>query len=144
MTKKQTLKRFKVLNPEVLNTYYEHNKPILALASHYTNWEWGILAVDFQIKHQAVSIYKPLNNKDMESFSLRRRTRFGMQLVGIEETKAFFAKPKEKPTCTILAADQNPSDSNNAILVDFFNVKNSSFAWARSLWQNNRNANSLL
>lgn len=123
MSKKQIHKRFKVLNPEVLNTYFEKNQNILALASHYANWEWGILAVDFQIPHQAVSIYKPMHFKEMEAFSFRRRSRFGMKLVGIKETKAFFAEKKDKPACTILAADQHPNDNKNSIVVNFFNIE---------------------
>ena len=123
MSKKQIQKRFKVLNPEALNSFYEKNQSILALASHYTNWEWGILAVDFQIPHQAVSIYKPMHFKEMEDFSFRRRSRFGMKLVGIKETKAFFAEKKDQPACTILAADQHPNDNKNSIVVDFFNIE---------------------
>lgn len=123
MSKKQIQKRFKVLNPEVLIGYFDNNQSILALASHYTNWEWGILAVDFQIPHQAVSIYKPMHFKEMEDFSFRKRSRFGMKLVGIKETKAFFAERKETPACTILAADQHPNDNKNSIVVNFFNIE---------------------
>lgn len=123
MSKKQLMKRFNVLNPEILQNYYDNDQDILSLASHYTNWEWGILAVDFQIPHQAISIYKPMHNKDMENFSYQRRTRFGMKLVGIKETKDYFNAGKDKPNCYILAADQHPKDHKKAIVVNFFNTE---------------------
>ncbi len=123
MSKKQLAKRFRVLNPEILQKYFDNGKSIISLSGHYGNWEWGILAVDFQIPHQAASIYKPMKNKEMEKYSFKRRSRFGMKLISMQETKAYFASKKEKPVSFILAADQHPSDKTKAILVDFFNVK---------------------
>lgn len=123
MTKKQISKRFKVLNPEVMQKYFDRGQDTLSLASHYTNWEWGILGVDFQIPHQAVSIYKPMHNEYAERFSFNRRSRFGMKLVGIKDTKAYFASKKKKPNTYILAADQHPNDKKKSIVVDFFNIE---------------------
>lgn len=123
MSQKQIQKRFKIVNPEILDQYYKKNQNILSLAGHYCNWEWGILGVDFQIKHQAVSLYKPLHNKHMESFSHKGRSKFGMQLIPIQQAKAFIGTPKEQPFALILAADQNPSDRKNAIVVNFLNTE---------------------
>ena len=126
MSKKQISKRFKVLNPEVMQKYFERGQDTLGLASHYANWEWGILGVDFQIPHQAVSIYKPMHNEYAENFSFKRRSRFGMKLIAIKETKAYFASEKEKPNTYILAADQHPNDKKKSIVVDFFNIETAS------------------
>ncbi|MDD2563791.1 MAG: lysophospholipid acyltransferase family protein [Salinivirgaceae bacterium] len=120
MSEKQLRKRWKVLNPELLNSYFEQGKDVINLASHYGNWEWGILSLDMQIKHQAVSIYMPMTNDLMERWSRKRRERFGMQLVSIKGTRDFFMSKKPNPVSIILAADQNPSNIKKAIMVKFF------------------------
>lgn len=123
ISRKQIGKRFVIKNPEVLEKYYASGKNVLSLAGHYCNWEWGILGVNFQIKHQAVSMYKAMHNSFMEDFTLKKRQRFDMQLIPIHEAKSFFKKQQKDPISLILAADQNPSDKKNAIVVDFFGIE---------------------
>ena len=112
--------RFKVLNPEVLNRYFEKGESVICLASHYANWEWGIQAVNSQIQHQAISIYKPLSNPYLEKFMLKQRSRLGMKLYSIEDTREAFGQAQIEPVAIILAADQSPSNTLKSIIVDFF------------------------
>ncbi len=116
-------KRFKILNPEVLNKYFDNNQSVMCLASHYANWEWGIQAVNSQIKHQAISIYKPLANTYLEKYMHKQRSRLGMKLYPMEETREAFAQAAKEPIAIILAADQSPSDTTKTIIVDFFNER---------------------
>jgi len=118
--KQEMEQRFKILNPELIDKYFEQKQSVICLASHYANWEWGIQAVNSQIKHQAISIYKPLSNSFLEGFMLKKRSRLGMKLFGIERTKEAFAEAQKEPIAIILAADQSPSDSSKSIIVDFF------------------------
>ena len=122
LSKDGFLKRFRIVNPELLDNYYEQNLSVINLAGHYANWEWGIQAVNMQVKHQVVSIYKKLSNKHLETYIKEKRERFGMMLIPMEETKSIFAN-QEKPVSVILAADQNPGDVNKAIWVDFLGIK---------------------
>jgi len=108
MSDHEFLKRFRVLNPEILLEYYDKGQDVIALASHYTNWEWGIQAVDQQIAYQAAALYKPLSNKYIEQYSKQLREKSGMKLVSIQDTRAFFESKKEKPVLYIMAADQFP------------------------------------
>src|SRR3989339_1258752 len=71
MTKKQILNHYKVLNPDVLDKFLTQQKDIICLASHYGNWEWGILAVPFQVKLSMIALYKPLTNKYIEKFLIK-------------------------------------------------------------------------
>jgi Kdo2-lipid IVA lauroyltransferase/acyltransferase len=119
MSHNDILKRYKVVNPEILDPYFEQGRDVLALASHYGNWEWGILGVNLQIKHQAAALYKPLSNTYIDKYSNKLRQKNGMQLVSIFDTKAYFAAKKEKPVLYIMAADQNPGNVTKAIWVDF-------------------------
>ncbi len=119
MSHKQFKKRYVVKNPEILNEYFENKQDIIALATHYGNWEWGIQSVDAQIKHQAAALYKPMSNPFVENYSKGLREKFGMELVSIMDTRAYFEKKKEKPVLYIMAADQNPGDAKKAYWVDF-------------------------
>lgn len=112
--------RFKILNPEILNKYFENKQSVICLAAHYGNWEWGIQAVNEQIKHQAISIYKPLSNSHLESYMHKQRSRMGMKLFPMEETRTAFAQAQIEPVAIILAADQSPSNTSRSIMVDFF------------------------
>lgn len=120
MSKKQILKRWKILNPEILDKYYNTGRDVINLASHYANWEWGILASESQINHQAVSIYMPMTNKYMDDWARKKRERFGMQMVSIKGTRDFFGSKKPKPVSIILAADQNPTNIKKTIMAKFF------------------------
>jgi KDO2-lipid IV(A) lauroyltransferase len=120
MSKASIHKRYQVLNPEILDSYFQKGQSVICLASHYANWEWGILAVDSQIKHQAISIYKTLSNKTLDRYMLKQRQRFGMMLFAMEQTKQAFEFASKHPSAIILAADQSPSDVSKSILVNFF------------------------
>lgn len=119
MTEKQMLKRFKALNPEVANKYFEQDKEIVVLASHYANWEWGAVACATQFKHKTAVLYKSLTNPFLDKYIRDKRARFGVDLVPISETKEYFARKKEKKTAYIMVADQNPSNPRISIWTNF-------------------------
>lgn len=123
LSKSEMETRFKILNPEAMDKYFEKGQSIICLASHYANWEWGIQAVNSQVKHQAISIYKPLSNKHLEGYMLKQRSRLGMKLFGIEDTKVAFGQAQIEPVAIILAADQSPSNMLKSIMADFFHER---------------------
>ncbi|MDR2010071.1 MAG: lysophospholipid acyltransferase family protein [Bacteroidales bacterium] len=118
---KSLKKRYEILNTGVANEYFNENKSILCFTSHYGNWEYGILATDNAIKHQAVALYLPLTNKYSEKYGLKRRGRFGTWMVAVQDTKKVFSESYESPLAIILAADQNPSNPERSIWVRFLN-----------------------
>ena len=120
MSQKQFKSRYRVVNPEILDEYYQKGQDVIALATHYGNWEWGIQAVGSQIGHQAAALYKPLSNKYVERFTKNLREKSGMKLVSIYDTLAYFQSKKEKPVIYIMAADQFPGDQMaKALWIEF-------------------------
>lgn len=114
-------KRFKIKNIEIPNSYFINGQSVIILASHYGNWEYGILATNMAIMHQAISLYLPLKNKHSEKYGLKRRSRFGMQMIAVQETKSIFENKPETPVAVIMAADQSPSNLEKAIWIKFLN-----------------------
>jgi KDO2-lipid IV(A) lauroyltransferase len=121
MSEKTLKKRYVIKNTEIAEEYFKAGKSMLCLTSHYGNWEYGILATNNSMPHQAIALYLPLSNKYSEHYGLKRRKRFGMQMVAVQETKSIFEKYQEKPVAIIMAADQSPSNLERAIWVDFLN-----------------------
>lgn len=116
-------KRYTIKNVEIADKYFDAGKSILCLTSHYGNWEYGILATDKPIKHQAIALYLPLSNKFSETYGLKRRKRFGMQMVAVQETKSIFNPPPTSPVAVIMAADQSPSNIERAIWTNFLGIE---------------------
>jgi len=121
MTEKHFKTRYKVLNPEILDKYFNQGQDVLAIATHYGNWEWGIQVFNNQVKHQAAALYKPLTNKYIEEYSKSLREKSGIHLVSIRDTLEYFQKKKDKPVIYIMAADQFPGGKalDKAVTVNF-------------------------
>lgn len=121
MSKNTLLKRYKVINPEFAEKYYNENRSIIGIGSHYANWEWGVLSFSLQFKHKAFGLYKPLTNKYIDNFVRKSRAAWGMNLIPIKETVKFMTMKLDKPAVYFMVSDQNPSNKNRAIKIDFLN-----------------------
>lgn len=73
-------KRIRYKNPEVLNELYVQGKSVALLSGHYGNWEWTMAMPKF-IQHQLNVIYRPMQNKQIDAFMKKLRSRFGMLLI---------------------------------------------------------------
>ena len=113
--------RHKILNPELLDYYYNQKQSIIGVAGHLNNWEWGALSAGIQLKHPPVAIYKPLSNKLIDWFIKWNRSIRGTELVPTNQTFDTFQKYKHKPCIYILVADQSPSNLSKAYWINFFN-----------------------
>lgn len=121
MTESQILKRHRVINPDLVDGYYEKGRSVIAVSAHYNNWEWGTLSGSLQLKHRNIALYKPLSNKFIDRFLNRTRTKRGTSLVSIDRTARMFIETKNEPCLYIMAADQSPSKTGKAIWIDFLN-----------------------
>ncbi|MDP3912465.1 MAG: lysophospholipid acyltransferase family protein [Bacteroidota bacterium] len=73
-------KRIRYKNPEVLNELYVQGRSVALLSGHYGNWEWTMAIPKF-IQHQLNVIYRPMQNKQIDTFMKKVRSRFGMLLI---------------------------------------------------------------
>ncbi len=119
ISKKEILKRHRILNPELLLPYFESGKSMICVTGHYNNWEWGALSAGMQTPFHIVGFYKPLKNKYMDRFFRKSRGRTGTEMASIKQTAVTFQKNFGKPTIYLMAADQSPRKKSNAIWVDF-------------------------
>lgn len=120
MTRGQIKKRHKIINPEIVEPFFKHGKSVIALPTHYGNWEWGALSPGLFIKDfNIVGFYKKFSNPYVDRFMRKNRSRTGTSLVSIYETARTFENLKDTPTAYIMAADQSPSNARKSYWVDF-------------------------
>lgn len=120
MSQKEILKRYKVVDVEGTKHLYENEKNIIFATGHYGNWEWGFRATPLQLYHKSVALFKPLKNKKINEYFRKLRSKDKIQLISIRATaRAFYNQ--NKPFCVVMAGDQNPSNREKAIWVDFLN-----------------------
>lgn len=123
MSRRQILKRHKLLNPEILDPYFKTWKSVIIVTGHYCNWEWGSLSAGLQTSFNIVAFYKPLSNPWVDRFMRWSRSRFGTTLASIYETSMTFEKFKGTPCIYLMAADQSPAKADKAYWIDFLGRK---------------------
>jgi KDO2-lipid IV(A) lauroyltransferase len=121
MTKEELLKRYIIINPELINSYFDKNTSIIAVAAHYANWEWGVLSSSLQVKSKCFGLYMPLSNTYIDRYIKRSRANWGMNLVSVKETYQCFEENKNIPSVYIFVTDQSPSNKEKAVWVNFLN-----------------------
>lgn len=109
ISKKEAIQRCKVLNPEVLDKYYDEGRPVVLVGGHQNNWELLALIMNAQVKHLIVGIYSPLSNSFFDKKFRESRSRFGTMLVPKKETKNYFEAHRADLNATVFGADQSPA-----------------------------------
>lgn len=107
---KEIEKRIKIKGDELANDFFEQKRNIIALAFHHNNWEWTSF-VQSKLKHQVLTIYKPLQgNATMEKFLVHNREKWGSKCVPMHKTVRTAMEYEIKGILTglWLAADQTP------------------------------------
>ncbi|QCK15085.1 lysophospholipid acyltransferase family protein [Mangrovivirga cuniculi] len=121
ISKKEVINRCRIVNPEVLNKYFEKGKNVSLVCAHHNNWEMAAVAFPPQVGNGLISvIYSPLSNKFFDKKMQKSRSKYGMYLIPKQEVLKFFNTKRERPTMVAFAADQSPQRSNkNVYWMDF-------------------------
>jgi KDO2-lipid IV(A) lauroyltransferase len=120
MSERSLLKRFRVLNPELMNQLYNQDKSVISIGAHYANSEWGKI-LGKQLKHPMIIIYSPFMNKYLDRYNNRNRVSYGMILIPLAQTLRAFNELKGEPHCFIMGVDQRPFDLKSALWFSFLN-----------------------
>ena len=120
ISENELIKRLIVRNPELVNSYAENGQSIILVGAHYNNWEIVAQTLGIYSKHKCIGIYKPLSNKFLNKKIYESRSKFGMGLVSMKESKSSF-KDDGIPKAVIFGSDQNPSNPKKAYWLKFLN-----------------------
>lgn len=121
ISRKSLIKRYKFLNPEAMDELFEKGEDIIAIGSHYANWEWGILAAPIQMRYKIYAFYNRLTNAPIDAYMRRNRNRFGTELIQKRHIKKAFDTQDDIPVCYFFGADQSPALPKGAHWMQFLN-----------------------
>ena len=83
MTKKQFLKRYKLINGDIVFNLLKREKGIILLMAHYSNFEWTMSLGNYLNANKVVGIYTPLTNKYFERFYKKVRQNHNIKLMSL-------------------------------------------------------------
>ncbi|MBW7867929.1 MAG: hypothetical protein H3C31_06360 [Brumimicrobium sp.] len=119
---KEIRKRCNIINPELVNKYYDEGRDVMILCGHYNNWEYYAVGLAQQMKHKTVAVYQPLKNDFYDKKILNSRQRFGLKMLSIREFPRFLnEKGSIPPTLSVVINDQSPRDVQHAHWNTFLN-----------------------
>lgn len=112
--------RWKIVNPELANRHAAEGRSVVCVPGHLANWEWAIYTTGFASVSPVIGVFKPLRNKRINNWLRKKVALFNFELAPIKETSATFDRYAQRPSLYILAADQSPSNTRDAIRAPFF------------------------
>ncbi len=121
-TPEQMKRRFFVPDTSLTDRFYSEGRDVVALSSHYNNWEW-LSSMRLSTKHKPITIYKPLKNKDFDRYMLRLRSRFGVCVTPMSHIIRDLVKCRSEKILTIsgFLSDQTPARDDISYWTTFLN-----------------------
>jgi KDO2-lipid IV(A) lauroyltransferase len=102
-------KRVRFRNPELLNSYLDEGRQVLAFFGHFNNWEW-FCNLPLYSTHRLYAVYKKLKSKTFNRFYNNLRGRFGAIPLERGETFKQLVSDYQKgiPSMSAFLFDQTP------------------------------------
>lgn len=115
------MRRYRVVNRDLLRPYYEQGRSVVLLSAHYNNWEYMVSSLGMQFFHHGIGVGKKLDDKLTASFLTRRRTRFGTQVVDHRDVRwhVDFYQRHNVPCTLMMLSDQSPSNPEKSYWTTF-------------------------
>jgi Kdo2-lipid IVA lauroyltransferase/acyltransferase len=120
ISESQVQERFKFINPEYINRFFDQGQSVILAGGHYNNWELFAVAIDDAIRHKAVALYKPLSNAFFDEKMRSSRGKYGLQMISTKAAREEFVK-NEVLRVIIFGIDQFPGRSTNCYWSTFLN-----------------------
>ena len=120
ISEKQLRKRLVIKNPEFSNYFADKGQSIIFVGGHYNNWEICAQAFAMYSNHKCIGIYKPLSNAFINDKIYTSRSKYGMHLISMMQTKKSFEEGTQAKAI-VFGSDQNPANPKRAHWVQFLN-----------------------
>jgi Kdo2-lipid IVA lauroyltransferase/acyltransferase len=120
ISEKQVKQRFKFVNPEFIDRFYDQGRSVIIAGGHKNNWELLAVAIDAEIKHKSVALYKRLNNKFFDEKMRATRGKYGLKMIPTRMAKEEFEN-NDGLRAFIFGFDQSPSNPSRAYWTTFLN-----------------------
>ena len=108
MSRQDLERRVEISNPEIFDELLRHHKTVIAITSHYANWEWLQLACSSRLEIPIAALYSRLNLGSIDSLLLQMRSRFGSTLIEARSALPELMKLTGQGGIIAINADQGP------------------------------------
>lgn len=134
MSPAQISRRIVIRNTKDFERLFDQGRDIVALCSHYNNWEW-LSAVQLSTRHKIITIYKPLKNKYFDKFILKLRTKYGTSATPMQNIIRELLRFRSENILTLsgFLADQTPPPDENAFWTTFLNQQTAFYRGAEKV-----------
>lgn len=116
----QVRERFRCVNPEFVDRFYNEGKSVILAGGHMNNWELFAVSIDAEIKHKAVALYKTLNNKFFDEKMRATRGKYGLKMISTKKAREEFQNQDELKAI-IFGFDQSPRNEYTSYWATFLN-----------------------
>lgn len=106
----------------LLKKYEKTGQHIFVVLGHYGNWELASLLAGIETKLPSYALYSPPSNATFNKFLLKNRSRFGCQLVAMNQVKSLYVNLQKQASLVAFVADQTPVDTENAYWTKFMSL----------------------
>ena len=115
-------RRVTLKNPELVRELGEQHKTLLALTSHYGNWEWLQLACAAQLALPVAALYSSLNRPDIDALLKTMRSRFGSTLIEAKTALPALLDFSRQGGIIAVNADQGPRPEDDKYWARFLGI----------------------
>jgi len=124
ISKKTSMKRYKYINPELIDDLYDKGRSIAFMGSHQANWEWSI-SIPLYVKIKCFGAYTRIGNKYFDKTVKDSRTKFGFIGYKTTETVKSMARNFDEGVqgLYLLLSDQSPQVHKTHYWSEFMGVK---------------------
>ncbi len=122
LSKKEVLKKYAVVNPELLRTI-EKERSIIILCAHYANWEWNV-SINNYVKSKGYAVYQQINNTYFDAFVRKVRAKWNTTLITQQQTaKTVIQNHRNQIRATYgMVSDQSPQAHRAQYWTDFMGI----------------------
>lgn len=125
MSRKETMRRMKFTNIEILFPPLEKGQSVALYLGHYANWEW-VSSMPLWVPREkglCTQLYHPLENPVFDKIISYTRERFGGKNIPVNESVRHMLKYKQEGTPILVGfiADQAPFWNNIHYWTNFLN-----------------------
>ncbi|MGJ8745065.1 lysophospholipid acyltransferase family protein [Polaribacter sp.] len=123
MSEKEIKKRYKYINPELVDSYGKKGKSIIITGAHQGNWEWST-SLPLSLEITVLGAYAKLANKYFEKAIKKSRKRFGIDGYKTSETVKSITRNvvHNVQAAYILLSDQSPQPHKAFYWNKFFGI----------------------
>jgi KDO2-lipid IV(A) lauroyltransferase len=119
MTPQQLTARVGIANLQLPRSMLAHDRPLLVLAAHQSNWDWGLYALAQSLEYPVDVAYKPLKSVAADRALIMHRRRWGVRLVPAKQLLTDLLQRRQLPRAIAMLADQSPRTSEHQQWLDF-------------------------